>query len=241
MAATASQARRHARAAHLARSASRASRPSGAPQPSPRRAADARRRAPMPDATSRRDARKSDAGTYLSMYFRDMAELDVLRPEEEFTSAREIEALEIMLWEAVLAHAPAVDARARRDRGGAGLTGTGRGASTLRRLAADRDPEGARARGDTRGAQAARRRRRSPVHRRRARRDRSHVARHRRARRAASARSAARTQVAEWLRRVQPANRAAGRRAQRLREGEPAPRRHRSRAASTTAAWRSPI
>src|SRR5688572_5272536 len=33
---------------------------------------------------------RGDGGTYLSMYFRDMAELDVLRPEEEFTSAREI-------------------------------------------------------------------------------------------------------------------------------------------------------
>src|SRR4051812_16476548 len=55
------------------------------------------------------DARRADGGTYLSMYFRDMAALDVLRPEEEFTSAREIEALEIMLWETVLAHAPAVD------------------------------------------------------------------------------------------------------------------------------------
>ena len=52
---------------------------------------------------------RPDSGTYLSMYFRDMAELDVLRPEEEFTSAREIEALEIMLWEAVLAHAPAIE------------------------------------------------------------------------------------------------------------------------------------
>jgi len=52
---------------------------------------------------------RPDSGTYLSMYFRDMATLDVLRPEEEFTSAREIEALEIMLWEAVLAHPPAVD------------------------------------------------------------------------------------------------------------------------------------
>jgi RNA polymerase primary sigma factor len=52
---------------------------------------------------------RNDSGTYLSMYFRDMAALDVLRPEEEFTSAREIEALEIMLWEAVLSHAPAVD------------------------------------------------------------------------------------------------------------------------------------
>jgi RNA polymerase primary sigma factor len=53
---------------------------------------------------------RPDGGTYLSMYFRDMAALDVLRPEEEFTAAREIEALEIMLWEAVLAYAPATDA-----------------------------------------------------------------------------------------------------------------------------------
>ncbi|MGE0546411.1 MAG: RNA polymerase sigma factor RpoD/SigA [Kofleriaceae bacterium] len=53
--------------------------------------------------------RRPDNGTYLSMYFRDMAALDVLRPEEEFTSAREIEALEIILWEAVLAHPPAVE------------------------------------------------------------------------------------------------------------------------------------
>ena len=52
---------------------------------------------------------RPDGGTYLSMYFRDMAALDVLRPEEEFTSAREIETLEIMLWETVLAHAPAVE------------------------------------------------------------------------------------------------------------------------------------
>jgi RNA polymerase primary sigma factor len=52
---------------------------------------------------------RPDSGTYLSMYFRDMAALDVLRPEEEFTSAREIEALEIMLWEAVLSYAPGVE------------------------------------------------------------------------------------------------------------------------------------
>jgi RNA polymerase primary sigma factor len=52
---------------------------------------------------------RADGGTYLSMYFRDMAVLDVLRPEEEFTSAREIESLEIMLWETVLAYAPSVE------------------------------------------------------------------------------------------------------------------------------------
>ena len=51
---------------------------------------------------------RPDSGTYLSMYFRDMAMLDVLRPEEEFTSAREIETLEIMLWETVLSHAPVI-------------------------------------------------------------------------------------------------------------------------------------
>ncbi len=51
---------------------------------------------------------RGDGGTYLSMYFRDMALLDVLRPEEEFTAAREIEALEIMLWDIVLAHPPVV-------------------------------------------------------------------------------------------------------------------------------------
>ncbi|HUS27499.1 MAG TPA: sigma-70 family RNA polymerase sigma factor [Kofleriaceae bacterium] len=52
---------------------------------------------------------RADGGTYLSMYFKDMALLDVLRPEEEFTAAREIEALEIMLWEAVLAHPQAIE------------------------------------------------------------------------------------------------------------------------------------
>ncbi|HEY0988001.1 MAG TPA: hypothetical protein VGD80_13145, partial [Kofleriaceae bacterium] len=55
------------------------------------------------------DRKRTDNATYLSMYFRDMAALDVLQPEQEFTSARELEALEIVLWEAVLAFAPAVE------------------------------------------------------------------------------------------------------------------------------------
>jgi RNA polymerase primary sigma factor len=57
----------------------------------------------------KKKAARPDSSTYLSMYFKDMAELDVLRPEEEFTSAREIETLEIMLWEAVLSYAPALE------------------------------------------------------------------------------------------------------------------------------------
>jgi RNA polymerase primary sigma factor len=52
---------------------------------------------------------RPDGGTYLSMYFRDMAVLDVLRPEEEFTAARELEVLEIALWEEVLSHSPALE------------------------------------------------------------------------------------------------------------------------------------
>ena len=52
--------------------------------------------------------RRADGGTYLSMYFRDMAALDVLRPEQEFTTAREIEGLETLLWEAALGFPAAV-------------------------------------------------------------------------------------------------------------------------------------
>jgi RNA polymerase primary sigma factor len=48
-------------------------------------------------ARASRDVRADT--TYLSLYFRDMAQLDVLRPEQEFASAREIEALEIALWQ----------------------------------------------------------------------------------------------------------------------------------------------
>jgi RNA polymerase primary sigma factor len=44
--------------------------------------------------------------SFLSMYFRDMAELDVLRPEQEFETARRIEELELGLWRAILGFAP---------------------------------------------------------------------------------------------------------------------------------------
>ncbi|MGE5180930.1 MAG: RNA polymerase sigma factor RpoD/SigA [Acidobacteriota bacterium] len=81
---------------------------------------------------------KADTSTYLSMYFRDMAELDVLRPEEEFTSAREIEALEIMLWEAVLAHAPAIDPVLDAVEAVPDYKGSNE-AKALRRIAAGRD------------------------------------------------------------------------------------------------------
>lgn len=58
-----------------------------------------------------RSPKAKDPGdpTYLSMYFRDMAQLGVLRPEAELAAAQRIEALEIELWHVLLSFAPAVD------------------------------------------------------------------------------------------------------------------------------------
>jgi RNA polymerase primary sigma factor len=53
---------------------------------------------------------KTDGSGYLTMYFRDMAELHVLEPQEEFTAAREIEALELVLWAELMSFPPAIPA-----------------------------------------------------------------------------------------------------------------------------------
>jgi len=47
-----------------------------------------------------------EPASFLAMYFRDMAELDVLRPEQEFETAREIEDMEIDLWQTILGFTP---------------------------------------------------------------------------------------------------------------------------------------
>jgi RNA polymerase primary sigma factor len=57
----------------------------------------------------RRAASEDDKGSFLAKYFRDMAALDVMEPEQEFRAARELEALEIEIWNAILGHAPALD------------------------------------------------------------------------------------------------------------------------------------
>jgi len=44
--------------------------------------------------------------SFLAMYFRDMAELSVLKPEQEFETARHIEELELDLWHVLLGYAP---------------------------------------------------------------------------------------------------------------------------------------
>jgi RNA polymerase primary sigma factor len=54
------------------------------------------------------ESRRSDdePASFLGMYFRDMAELDVLRPEQEFETARKIEEQELDLWRTLLGFAP---------------------------------------------------------------------------------------------------------------------------------------
>jgi RNA polymerase primary sigma factor len=70
------------------------------------------------DAESEADAESEDGASatppggpksdepqsFLAMYFRDMAELSVLKPEQEFETARHIEELELDLWMALLGY-----------------------------------------------------------------------------------------------------------------------------------------
>jgi RNA polymerase primary sigma factor len=50
-----------------------------------------------------------EPSNFLAMYFRDMARLAVLRPQEEFDSARKIEALEVAVWARLLSYPPIID------------------------------------------------------------------------------------------------------------------------------------
>ena len=50
--------------------------------------------------------RSDEPQSFLAMYFRDMAELSVLKPEQEFETARHIEQLELGLWQDLLGYAP---------------------------------------------------------------------------------------------------------------------------------------
>jgi len=50
-----------------------------------------------------------EPSNFLAMYFKEMAELDVLRPEEEFRQAKDIETLEIELWDRIFAAPPLVE------------------------------------------------------------------------------------------------------------------------------------
>jgi RNA polymerase primary sigma factor len=58
---------------------------------------------------SNKEKSSDDKTSFLSVYFREMSELDVLKPEEEFEAAREIEALEINIWTQLLSYASTVE------------------------------------------------------------------------------------------------------------------------------------
>ena len=80
------------------------------PRKAAERAVRLAEKAKRKDGKDRARGSKSDGSGYLTMYFRDMAALHVLRPEEEFTTAKEIEALEVAVWTALLGWAPALTA-----------------------------------------------------------------------------------------------------------------------------------
>jgi RNA polymerase primary sigma factor len=58
--------------------------------------------APETEAREAGEKEGEEPQSFLAMYFRDMAELDVLRPEQEFETARHIEELELDLWHHLL-------------------------------------------------------------------------------------------------------------------------------------------
>ncbi len=60
-------------------------------------------------ATTKRKRGDDEPASFLAMYFRDMAELDVLRPEQEFETARNIEEMELGLWRTILGFVPGTD------------------------------------------------------------------------------------------------------------------------------------
>ena len=76
------------------------------PRKAAERAVRLAEKAKRKDGKDRARGTKSDGSGYLTMYFRDMAALHVLRPEEEFTTAKEIEALEVAVWSTLLGWAP---------------------------------------------------------------------------------------------------------------------------------------
>ncbi len=92
--------------------ASKRSNPAKAKRPLGGRAAKKKRNTPGFSAKNENAprGRASDKdSSFLSMYFREMALLDVLKPEEEFEHARNLEALEISIWRIALSYPATVD------------------------------------------------------------------------------------------------------------------------------------
>jgi RNA polymerase primary sigma factor len=64
---------------------------------------------PMNDNFNVLEPKRDAPESYLSVYFREMAPLPVLQPEQEFEAARKIEDIEIELWKELLGHPQLVE------------------------------------------------------------------------------------------------------------------------------------
>ena len=62
-----------------------------------------------PQLARNSNATKDDSASNLSLYFREMSSLDILKPEEELKCAQDIEALEINIWVRVLSYGAATN------------------------------------------------------------------------------------------------------------------------------------
>lgn len=62
-----------------------------------------------PSRVRNQNSSKDDSTNFLSLYFREMSGLDILKPEEELQCAQDIEALEVNIWVRLLALPEAVD------------------------------------------------------------------------------------------------------------------------------------
>lgn len=62
---------------------------------------------PARSAARNQNSTKDDSTNFLSLYFREMSKLDILKPEEELENAQDIEALEVNIWVRLLSN-PAV-------------------------------------------------------------------------------------------------------------------------------------
>jgi RNA polymerase primary sigma factor len=70
---------------------------------------EARAESEEEEPAEKKKATPSEPSNFLAMYFKEMSELDVLRPEEEFRQAKDIEELEITLWDRVFAYPAMID------------------------------------------------------------------------------------------------------------------------------------
>ncbi len=69
----------------------------------------AQAKAPKTARVRNQNSSKDDSTSFLSLYFREMSGLEILKPEEELECAKNIESLEIAVWVALLSLPVAVD------------------------------------------------------------------------------------------------------------------------------------